>query len=118
MHDPYTPESTMKIYLASSWRNEQQPEIVRLLRLDGHEVYDFKNPIESDNGFHWSEIDPEWQNWTPDEFSKALKHPVAQRGFGYDMRLASPLWPKRSPRTGMGCWGREENYGYLGSWRT
>jgi hypothetical protein len=34
----------VKIYVASSWRNAEQPEIVGLLRDLGHEVYDFKNP--------------------------------------------------------------------------
>lgn len=34
----------MKIYVASSWRNQYQPEVVATLRAVGHEVYDFKNP--------------------------------------------------------------------------
>jgi hypothetical protein len=36
-----------KIYLASSWRNERQPELVRILREAGHEVYDFRNPARA-----------------------------------------------------------------------
>ncbi len=32
----------MRIYVASSWRNIYQREVVRLLRAAGHEVYDFK----------------------------------------------------------------------------
>jgi DNA (cytosine-5)-methyltransferase 1 len=47
----------MKIYVASSWRNEQQPEVVKALRDAGHEVYDFRNPSETDKGFAWSDID-------------------------------------------------------------
>ena len=35
-----------KIYLASSWRNERQPQAVQILRDAGHEVYDFRNPAE------------------------------------------------------------------------
>ena len=54
-----------KIYVASSWRNERQPILVEILRANGHEVYDFRNPKEGDNGFHWSEIDEDWQQWTP-----------------------------------------------------
>lgn len=42
------------IYVASSWRNEQQPAVVALLRAFGHSVYDFKDA----DGFHWSEVDP------------------------------------------------------------
>lgn len=33
-----------KIYVASSWRNSIQAEIVAALRAEGHEVYDFRNP--------------------------------------------------------------------------
>ncbi len=75
----------MKIYVASSWRNEIQQEIVRLLREAGHEVYDFKNPRPGDNGFHWSEIEPNWKTWTPQQFREGLKHPVAVAGYWSDM---------------------------------
>jgi len=74
----------MKIYVASSWRNVIQPRIVSGLRELGHEVYDFKNPREGDCGFHWSEIDPDWQNWDENEYRSALKHPIAQAGFDSD----------------------------------
>jgi len=74
----------MKIYVASSWRNDYQPDVVHGLRELGHEVYDFRNPHEGDRGFHWSEIDPAWHRWTPYEFSQALKHPIAQAGFASD----------------------------------
>ena len=30
----------MKIYLASSWRNQHQPEVLQALRAAGHEVYE------------------------------------------------------------------------------
>ena len=74
----------MKIYVASSWRNNYQPEVVAALREAGHEVYDFKNPKEGDNGFHWSEIDPDWQSWTPQQYAKCLHHPVAEAGYYSD----------------------------------
>ena len=74
----------MKIYVASSWRNELQPHVVNYLRAHGHEVYDFRNPKEGDNGFHWSEIDPEWQWWTPEKYRECLSHPVAEKGFKSD----------------------------------
>ena len=75
----------MKVYVASSWRNERQPAVVAALREIGCEVYDFKNPGPGDNGFHWSEIDAEWKSWTPEQFAKALEHPIAREGFGRDM---------------------------------
>lgn len=74
----------MKIYVASSWRNERQPEVVRSLRGRGHEVYDFRNPSPVDRGFRWSEIDRGWQNWAPEEYRTALTHPKAERGFRND----------------------------------
>lgn len=73
-----------RIYLASSWRNEMQPHVVEKLREADFEVYDFRNPPGRD-GFSWSAIDPEWQNWSAGEFRRALGHPLAQAGFGADM---------------------------------
>ncbi len=61
-----------------------QPAIVAMLRAAKFEVYDFKNPKEGDNGFHWSEIDPNWKNWTPDEYSDFLSSPIAVEGFKSD----------------------------------
>ena len=74
----------MKIYLASSWRNHYQPQVVALLRDNGFEVYDFKNPSENEKGFAWSEIDPDWSDWTPEQYRKALTHPLAKKGFSLD----------------------------------
>ena len=42
----------MKIYLASSWKNTDQPDLVEALRNAGHDVYDFRNPTPDDAGFH------------------------------------------------------------------
>lgn len=75
----------MKIYVASSWRNRYQQDVVAALRTAGHEVYDFRNPAPGDNGFHWSAIDPDWQTWTPEQFRSALSHPIADHGFNNDM---------------------------------
>lgn len=74
----------MKIYVASSWRNEHQQGVVDLLRDAGNTIYDFKNPEAGNHGFHWEEIDPQWQQWTPEQYMNALEHPVAERGFGKD----------------------------------
>jgi hypothetical protein len=76
----------MKIYVASSWRNLAQPGIVHMLRRCGHEVYDFRNPGPGDHGFTWSEIDPNWKQWTPEQYAAALQHPIAKRGYETDMR--------------------------------
>lgn len=71
----------MKLYVASSWRNEHQPAVVTLLRQNGHEVYDFREPVPGDHGFAWSDLDPEWQSWTPRKYVEALMDPRACDGF-------------------------------------
>lgn len=76
----------MRIYVASSWRNDYQPDVVRALRELDHEVYDFKNPEPGDHGFHWSEIDEHWKLWTVEQYVGGLKHPLAESGFGKDFR--------------------------------
>jgi hypothetical protein len=73
-----------QIYLASSWRNAEQPFLVRQLRAAGHEVYDFRNPAPGNTGFHWSEIDPQYHHWTPQQYREALAHPIAQSGWYLD----------------------------------
>jgi D-serine dehydratase len=81
-----------QIYLASSWRNPYQPNMVDLLREHGHQVYDFRNPSEGwDNGtgvtkgFAWSDLDPEWKDWDNESYrALLLGHPVAALGFESD----------------------------------
>ncbi len=83
----------MRIYVASSWRNIGQPLVVRALRNEGHEVYDFRAPDHPDGtagGFSWSEIDPNWKAWEPDEFRRHLSHPLASHGFNRD--FAAMKW--------------------------
>lgn len=83
----------MRIYVASSWRNEFQPLVVAELREDGHDVYDFRHPEPGNDGFSWRQVDPEW---SPSEaapgrptdvaaYLKMLDHPIAERGFKLDM---------------------------------
>jgi len=74
-----------KIYVASSWRNAYQPAIVQVLRENGHEVYDFRNPAPGEKGFAWSDIDPEWKSWTPEQFREGLNHEVAKHGYKRDI---------------------------------
>lgn len=67
----------MKIYVASSWRNEFYTEVVQTLREAGHEVYDFRNPPQGGNGFRWSDITPDYETWTPDDYRDHMNHPLA-----------------------------------------
>jgi hypothetical protein len=74
-----------RVYVASSWRNEQQPSVVAALRDYGLEVYDFKHPRPGDDGFHWSEIDGGWKEWDFERYHKALNHELAEAGYESDM---------------------------------
>lgn len=76
-----------RIYVASSWRNPYQENVVSALRLKGYKVYDFKNPPHTGKGFTWEEIDPKWRSWTaPEVRYRLLVSPIAARGFLSDLR--------------------------------
>lgn len=75
----------MRIYVASSWRNQFQPRVVDTLRGAGHEVYDFRHPRPGDYGFSWGDIAANWQEWTPEQYLKGLSSPIAEAGFASDM---------------------------------
>ena len=74
-----------KIYVASSWRNQYYPEVVKRLREAGHDVYDFRNPPHGGAGFHWTDIDPEASHWRFDQYAEGLVHPLAERQFAADL---------------------------------
>lgn len=97
-----------RIYVASSWRNYAQPAVVHLLRHEGFDVYDFRNPSEvivdddgrpsygppkKNEGFSWREIDPGWRNWTHEEYLDALESSEAEEGFrhDYDAMMAADI---------------------------
>lgn len=80
----YIPERWRKIYVASSWRNPLQAEVVQALRFDAHMVYDFRNPAPGNTGFAWSAIDQNWKYWTALKYVEALDHPLAKKGFASD----------------------------------
>ena len=77
----------MKIYVASSWRNEFFPEIVSRLRSEGYDVYDFRNPGDGSDGFRWSDVSADWLEWEPQRYRHELmNNPLCQRQFGNDER--------------------------------
>lgn len=79
-------QDRLRIYVASSWRNKYQPDVVVILRRSGYDVYDFRNPAPDDDGFRWSDIDPNWKiSWDVEKYAKALEHPIAKKGFKSDM---------------------------------
>lgn len=85
----------VRIYIASSWRNEFQSQVVARLRELSYEVYDFKglgdgwgsSDAEGPGGFGWSEIDCAWQEWSTNvpKYLEGLRHPRAIEGFNRDM---------------------------------
>lgn len=80
----------MRIYVASSWRNPLQQQVVQALRAAGHSVYDFRNPEPGDHGFGWRQCATPEQLKDPRAFrDEVLTHPVARAGFGKDMRALS-----------------------------
>lgn len=48
------------VYVASSWRNPMQPGICAALKAAGIEHYDFRNPEPGNDGFRWTDVDPDW----------------------------------------------------------
>lgn len=74
-----------KVYVASSWRNQFYPEVVKRLRDEGHQVYDFRNPPHGGKGFRWTDIDENAPNWRFEEYVKGLFHPKAELQFAADL---------------------------------
>ncbi len=76
-----------KVYVATSWRNTQQPQIVRDLQAMGYEVYDFRNP-SGNAGFAWSQIPLHGKEnhdcISAHSYLEVLDHPRAQDGFESD----------------------------------
>lgn len=76
-----------EIYVASSWRNACQPAVVTMLRQVGYTVYDFRQPIPGDSGFHWSSCGFDQTDRSAklfDRYLSALASPEAVRGYGLD----------------------------------
>lgn len=81
----------MRVYVASSWRNDRQPLIVALLRAAGHEVYDFREPALGECGFSWHDLDNSLPVGPADlslgrkTIRSMLADPIAEAGFALDM---------------------------------
>ena len=76
----------MKIYLASSWRNEFYPDVLAMLREWDYDVYDFRRPVPGCLPFTWEEIDPNYRKWTSRQFADALNTSDAATQFCNDFR--------------------------------
>ena len=72
----------MKIYVASSWKNRWHDLVVSRLRKRGYCVYNYR---EKNADFSWEGVDPDYKNWTPEEYLKGLLHRDASEAFWLDM---------------------------------
>lgn len=113
---------TRRIYVASSWRNPDQPGIVAGLRADGHEVYDFRNPAPNNTGFSWRKIRPEPPPWSAESTREVLEHDVAERGFQLDFEamlwadtivMVQPCGRSAALELGWGCGARKHTFALL-----
>lgn len=89
------------IYVASSWRNTEQPAVVSMLRRHGHDVYDFRNPDGNPNGFSFQKVADamkkeheeagrrpwDWDHLESEaeDLIRVLSHPMSRKGFATDM---------------------------------
>ena len=84
--------SAKYVYVASSWRNPFQSNVIDTLRAGGIDCYDFKNP-EGGTGFSWAEVKPglapgiagkgsDWE--TIEDYLAMVAHPRAIKGFEAD----------------------------------
>jgi len=78
------------VYVASSWRNEYQPEFLHLLRSNEIPHYDFRNPPSGSYGFSWRDVDPEYPSdnvkTSCTRYLKMVSHPIAKEGFEDDKK--------------------------------
>ena len=71
----------MKIYLATSWKNEHYERVLKLLTDKGYEVYDFRK-----DGFYWEKVGLDTTRyWSMEDYYKALQHNEAFRSFHRDV---------------------------------
>ncbi len=78
----------MRIYVATSWKNTFQPETVKALREEGHEVYDFRNPTEGEYGFSWSKCGVSEYEGGPTDmatYARLLESSAAKKGYEFDI---------------------------------
>lgn len=79
----------MKIYIASSWRNEHYAEVTQALRDVGHLTWDWRNPPTGGNGFKWQQTGfsgyMQGDKISANQWSKMLATPPAVAGFASDL---------------------------------
>lgn len=71
----------MRLYLATSWRNQRYETVKATFEAQGHFVYDFKQ-----EGFAWEQVGLDPETAGPEQLVAALNHPRAVEGFERDAR--------------------------------
>lgn len=72
----------MKIYLATSWRNESYYRVLNLLRNAGHSVYDFR-----EKAFKFDDIaNKPWDSMDWQDQLALLDNPLADEAFNTDFK--------------------------------
>lgn len=92
-HTPTCPNRTqvyasrpLRVYIASSWRNEHYPAVCEAVRAAGFAVQDWR----SGEGQlpRWTVADPTYEGiWTAEKACAALQHPRVRRTYEKDMAL-------------------------------
>lgn len=72
----------MRIYVASSWKNERYEAVCTELRNVGHTVLCWR-----ENPFQFTTIDPNWEKWTSKQFIAAMHTDVFKDGCKKDLDL-------------------------------
>lgn len=86
------------VYVASSWRNPNQPFVISQMRQAGIDCYDFRNPSPGNTGFSWRDVGgsspsdmearlplPKGSDLvTASTYMRMINHPVAIDGFNHD----------------------------------
>ncbi|MDD3663310.1 MAG: hypothetical protein PHT84_05615 [Candidatus Pacebacteria bacterium] len=75
----------LRVYIASSWRNQDHENSVEFFKSEGFEVYDYRNPNGIGTGFHWESVDADFKKWSARQALDALRNSSASEAFYSDM---------------------------------
>lgn len=80
-------EKTLRVYVASSWRNKHFPDVISEIMDAGFDAYDFRS---ANANFSWNDLEHtavtiDGTEWRTDEFVQSLTDPRAIKAFDNDM---------------------------------